>query len=438
MSYTILAYDDSQTSGLSRFLVDNVSDITTLPIDCKAGSKVTVANTGAEYMLNNQNEWKLQTAGSGSGGGGTWSGAAWGDIAGSIEDQIDLQNALDKKQNILVSGTNIKTVNGNSLIGSGNITISEEDPVARANIKVIANVTHTVGTNSETGEEINDISCDKTFNELLTAINNTGVNIPVIIYKLFSADGMTLPPPSQYLYLTRISHAPVTPGRADIYLRFSDISQSGVYISIGNDDSIKVTSFSQDAHIRKGIITYNSETQTYACDKTFGDLYDPAAYDKCYSFVTYQGKLYSLLNYEEEMSEYGYKNIISITFGHLNTATNKIELFTITRTAIAYDEVALGGGTETITRREMTSSDTNVTLASNTFYTFPTMTTLTVTAPSTGLCMLRFGSGRTPTTFTINNVTMPNSFSVEKNKVYEINIYEGYGTVTSWNYDIAE
>jgi hypothetical protein len=56
MSYTILAYDDSQTSGLSRFLVDNVSDITTLPIDCKAGSKVTVANTGAEYMLNNQNE----------------------------------------------------------------------------------------------------------------------------------------------------------------------------------------------------------------------------------------------------------------------------------------------------------------------------------------------------------------------------------------------
>ena len=56
MSYKVLAYDDSQVNELSRFLVDNVSDITNLPINSKPGSRVTVANTGAEYMLNNQNE----------------------------------------------------------------------------------------------------------------------------------------------------------------------------------------------------------------------------------------------------------------------------------------------------------------------------------------------------------------------------------------------
>lgn len=55
------------------------------------------------------------------GGGG---GVAWGDITGSLPSQTDLQSVLDNKQNVLVSGTNIKTINSNSLLGSGNIAIS--------------------------------------------------------------------------------------------------------------------------------------------------------------------------------------------------------------------------------------------------------------------------------------------------------------------------
>lgn len=50
--------------------------------------------------------------------------AAWGGITGTLSDQTDLQDALDAKQDTLVSGTNIKTINGTSLLGSGNITIS--------------------------------------------------------------------------------------------------------------------------------------------------------------------------------------------------------------------------------------------------------------------------------------------------------------------------
>ena len=50
-------------------------------------------------------------------------GATWGGITGTLSSQTDLQTALNAKQATLVSGTNIKTVNGNSLVGSGNVTI---------------------------------------------------------------------------------------------------------------------------------------------------------------------------------------------------------------------------------------------------------------------------------------------------------------------------
>ncbi len=42
----------------------------------------------------------------------------------SAEKVVDLEKKIDSKQDQLVSGTNIKTVNSQSLLGSGNITIS--------------------------------------------------------------------------------------------------------------------------------------------------------------------------------------------------------------------------------------------------------------------------------------------------------------------------
>lgn len=44
----------------------------------------------------------------------------------SINDSVDvsLASSISGKQNTLVSGTNIKTINGNSILGSGNISIS--------------------------------------------------------------------------------------------------------------------------------------------------------------------------------------------------------------------------------------------------------------------------------------------------------------------------
>ena len=48
---------------------------------------------------------------------------AWGGITGTLADQTDLNTALGGKQATLVSGTNIKTINSTSLLGSGDIAV---------------------------------------------------------------------------------------------------------------------------------------------------------------------------------------------------------------------------------------------------------------------------------------------------------------------------
>lgn len=47
----------------------------------------------------------------------------WGEITGILSNQVDLYNALNGKQENLVSGTNIKTVNNQSILGSGNLVV---------------------------------------------------------------------------------------------------------------------------------------------------------------------------------------------------------------------------------------------------------------------------------------------------------------------------
>jgi hypothetical protein len=49
--------------------------------------------------------------------------ASWGSITGTLSAQTDLQSALDAKQATLVSATNIKTINGSTLLGSGDLVV---------------------------------------------------------------------------------------------------------------------------------------------------------------------------------------------------------------------------------------------------------------------------------------------------------------------------
>ena len=64
----------------------------------------------------------------GSAGGGGSTEIVWGSITGTLSNQTDLQNALDDKQDTLVSGTNIKTINGTTLLGSGDVETASVNP----------------------------------------------------------------------------------------------------------------------------------------------------------------------------------------------------------------------------------------------------------------------------------------------------------------------
>ena len=76
----------------------------------------------------------------------TGSGASWGSITGTLSSQTDLDTALNGKQATLVSGTNIKTLNGGTLLGSGNISIPSNYP----QILSVAHVLNHTGTTNNT------------------------------------------------------------------------------------------------------------------------------------------------------------------------------------------------------------------------------------------------------------------------------------------------
>lgn len=59
---------------------------------------------------------------------GSGGSPAWGAITGTLASQTDLQTALDAKQATLVSATNIKTINGSSILGSGDLVVSAANP----------------------------------------------------------------------------------------------------------------------------------------------------------------------------------------------------------------------------------------------------------------------------------------------------------------------
>lgn len=88
---------------------------------------------------------------------------------------------------------------------------------------------------------------------------------------------------------------------------------------------------------------------------------------------------------------------------------------------------------------EVTGSTVTQALDPNEFYVFGEVTslTLTLTAGEVGVLNeyhFRFTSGSTPTTLDLPmDVVMPDSFSVDANKIYEISIIDEYGVFAAWD-----
>lgn len=88
---------------------------------------------------------------------------------------------------------------------------------------------------------------------------------------------------------------------------------------------------------------------------------------------------------------------------------------------------------------EVTGSTVTQELSPNEFYVFGEVTSLTLTMAAGDAGVLneyhfRFTSGATPTTLDIPvDVVMPDSFSVDANRIYEISIIEDYGVFAAWD-----
>ena len=102
------------------------------------------------------------------------------------------------------------------------------------------------------------------------------------------------------------------------------------------------------------------------------------------------------------------------------------------RTNIA---AAAGATVETISGTTATISATE-----NTIYKCGELTALTIdTFPQTGSFSVVFTSGATATVFTEpSGMVLPDSFSVEANKRYEINVSDGYAVVASWPMEVSQ
>ena len=100
-----------------------------------------------------------------------------------------VENTLPNKQNKLVSGTNIKTINGNSLLGSGNIEIQGGGGGSQTSVITI---TVPVDPNNQTWQESHDLSsaaseCRFTITSPL--INYTKSYLPIVLFDSIDTDG---------------------------------------------------------------------------------------------------------------------------------------------------------------------------------------------------------------------------------------------------------
>lgn len=85
-------------------------------------------------------------------------------------------------------------------------------------------------------------------------------------------------------------------------------------------------------------------------------------------------------------------------------------------------------------RQEISGTTATITATPGGMYKCGTLTSLSFTPSSVGVCDVIFTSGSTATTVTLPaTVKMPPYYLIEANKVYEINISDGiYGEVSSW------
>lgn len=124
---SLLATDDitlDQLQEVVNFIKANKTDLENLAIDNISG--LTAALESKQDNLISGTTIKTLNGLSLLGAGNLTISGNWGGITGAITDQTDLKNALDAKQDKLISTTNIKSIGGVTLLGGGDLVLSSD------------------------------------------------------------------------------------------------------------------------------------------------------------------------------------------------------------------------------------------------------------------------------------------------------------------------
>ncbi|MDA9907866.1 hypothetical protein N9D22_05715 [Flavobacteriaceae bacterium] len=242
-----------------------------------------VDNDGTNYTESTFRDFLRTNTGSSSLSSGV-SGASWGGITGTLSDQTDLQDELDDKQDTLVSATNIKTINGASVLGSGDLTVGGGGGAPATHVLTeprtgffysvsfgfASNLT-TIGSGQLMLSAFTpgyDLEIDAiSFVQVSTAL--AGGLLKVVIYS--SANGQ----PNTKLFESATVSADTTGNKLLTGLNFTFNANETYWISTVSNGNIGLRAYNNNQDVLFPIIAHGQSTQAYSAyyyPSTFNNL----------------------------------------------------------------------------------------------------------------------------------------------------------------------
>lgn len=341
----------------------------------------------------------------------TWAGSlkenAENSSAPTPSELEQLESIITNKQDKLVSGTNIKTINNQSILGEGNINIEGGGSTGTSDYESLQNK-----------PSINNIDLigNKTLNELGIQPKGNYANSGDIPTKLseLTNDCSFIDAEADPTVPTHVKN--ITQANIENWNNKSNFS--GNY----NDLTNKPTIPSEVTETTVYNWGFTKNTGTYS--KPNGGI--PKS-DLASAVQTSLGKADTALqSYTEQYTG----TITGITMNGVSKGTSGVvDLGTVITSHQDLSDYELKPNT-------VSSSETTVSITpqNNTIYQFGELTSLTITnPPATGAYSIIFTSGATATTTVIPNTMLGlESFAAEANTIYEINVLDNRAVVGSW------
>lgn len=333
----------------------------------------------------------------------TWLGSLKEEVENSTtptpSELEQITSLLNNKQDTLISGTNIKTINDQSLLGSGNITIESGGTATNIDNRTITN---------NNNNEIQTIGIID---------NNTGNVDKMWIGIKQQYDAIQNKDADTFYYIT------------DDDTSITDIKVNNVSVLNNGVANITVpTSLSQLSEDTTHRIVTDTEKQTWNNKSNFSGSYNDLS-----NKPTIPAEVT-----ETTVANWGFTKNTG-TYSKPSGGIPKTDLTSSVQTSLGKADTSIQPSDLTNyqlkpTVQTITGTSATITPVDNTIYKCETLNSLTITNPtSSGIYSIIFTSGSTATTTVIpSSILGLESFSASANTIYEINVYESRAVVGSW------